>query len=117
MEDDAVTITVPETRTPTSMDASTITRDTSPGSSGSPNNIPATLMPAAPPRRLPGNMPKSPNKTSPAPAPMYTPCLVFVVFIFVSSFSFSLVWVIASCVPKDKVMNLLERGADEVLQK
>jgi hypothetical protein len=35
-----------------------------------------------------------------------------VVFIFVSSFSFSLAWVIAGRVPKGNVLNLLETGDD-----
>jgi hypothetical protein len=35
----------------------------------------------------------------------------------VSSFSFSLAWVIAGRVPKGNVLNLQETGAEEVLQK
>ena len=39
------------------------------------------------------------------------------VFIFVSSFLFSLVWVPASCVSGSKVLNLQETVNDAVLQK
>jgi hypothetical protein len=40
-----------------------------------------------------------------------------VVFIFVSSFSFALAWVIAGRVPKGNVLNLQETEGDDVLQK
>jgi multisubunit Na+/H+ antiporter MnhF subunit len=48
---------------------------------------------------------------------MYAPFFVIVVFMFVSSFSFSLARVIAGPVPKVNVLNLLGTGADKVLQK
>jgi hypothetical protein len=67
---DAVIMAIPETTTPASIEMSTIARERMPGSSGSPKNMPATFMPAAPPSRLPGSSPKTAKSTSPAPAPM-----------------------------------------------
>jgi hypothetical protein len=99
------------------MEARTIARDMIPGSRGRPNSMPANLMPAAPPRRLPGKSPKIANRTSPAPAPIYDPCLVIVVFIFLPSLSLTLDRVNAVSVPKHNILNFLKRWVHDGLQK
>jgi hypothetical protein len=77
-----------------------------PDSKGSPKSIPANLIPAAPPKRLPARSPKSAKSTIPAPAPMYAVFLERVIFILLSSFSFSLALYIAGRVPKHNCLNL-----------
>jgi hypothetical protein len=48
---------------------------------------------------------------------MYAPCLLIVIFIFLSSLSHALALFIARCMPKDKTLNFQETDAGDVLQK